>query len=559
MARQFVKAVWILAALCCVQAFGESPAVEAIPAKPEAVKNWRDLRFGMFVHWGPVSLTGKEIGWSRGKGTPIEEYDNLYKRFNPTRFNADECVAVAKAAGMKYLVLTTKHHDGFCLWDTKETDYNIMNSPFARDVVKELSDACKRGGIRFGAYYSVCDWHHPDFPLTSPGGKVERKVHNLERYTDYLKAQNRELLTKYGPLLTIWYDVGQKFDARRGASVINLVRSIQPDLVVNNRTRHPGDYDTPEQRIGAFQIDRPWETCMTICRQWAWKPNDQMKSLETCVHSLLRTIGGDGNFLFNVGPQPDGLIESRQVERLKEMGAWVAKHADGIYATRGGPWKPSIRMASTRKGDKIYLFFLKRTVSPVTLKGIPLAVRSAKTMGGSDVAFTANKESLSLTIPESAWDGVAATVALTVEGDAMTIEPVEGLVQSNIPGAKATASAVFNNKVSQYGPDKVLDGESNTRWATPAGMGQCWLQIDFANELTFSSVELDEECCDGGVSRVKKYELQKLDNGKWVVFHSGESLGPRAVVKFQPVTTRAIRLNIFDATNGPTFSELRVK
>ena len=134
------------------------------------------MRFGMFIHWGPVSLTGHEIGWSRGAQTPIEEYDNLYKKFNPTKFNADQWVAIAKAAGMKYIVLTTKHHDGFCLWDTKLTDYNIMNSPFKRDVVKELADACKKQGIAFGTYYSVCDWHHPDFPLTSPGGKVQART-----------------------------------------------------------------------------------------------------------------------------------------------------------------------------------------------------------------------------------------------------------------------------------------------------------------------------------------------------------------------------------------------
>lgn len=129
---------------------------------PAAMKRWQDMRFGMFIHWGPVSLTGREIGWSRGAPTPVEEYDSLYKRFNPTKFNADEWVAIAKAAGMKYIVLTAKHHDGFCLWDTQFTDYNIMNSPFKRDVVKELSDACKKQEIAFGAYYSVCDWHHPD-------------------------------------------------------------------------------------------------------------------------------------------------------------------------------------------------------------------------------------------------------------------------------------------------------------------------------------------------------------------------------------------------------------
>ena len=152
---------------------GKSPAWE--PAQPEAIQRWRDMRFGMFIHWGPVSLKGTEIGWSRGAQVPIAEYDNLYKQFNPKKFDADQWAAIAKAAGMKYIVLTTKHHDGFCLWDTKHTDYNIMNTPFQRDVVKELAAACRKQGIAFGTYYSVCDWHHPDFPLTSPGGSVGAK------------------------------------------------------------------------------------------------------------------------------------------------------------------------------------------------------------------------------------------------------------------------------------------------------------------------------------------------------------------------------------------------
>src|SRR5262249_39545565 len=140
------------------------------PADPGALARWQGMRFGMFIHWGPVSLTGKEIGWSRGAATPVDVYDGLYRRFQPTNFDADAWVSVAKAAGMKYVVLTTKHHDGFCLWDTRQTDYNIMNSPLRRDAVKELAAACKRQGLAFGTYYSVCDWHHPAFPLGSPGG-----------------------------------------------------------------------------------------------------------------------------------------------------------------------------------------------------------------------------------------------------------------------------------------------------------------------------------------------------------------------------------------------------
>jgi alpha-L-fucosidase len=395
-----------------------------IPAvQPEALQNWRDARFGMFIHWGPVSLTGHEIGWSRGVQTPVEEYDGLYKKFNPTKFDADEWVAVAKAAGMRYLVLTTKHHDGFCLWDTKETEYNIMNSPFARDVVKELSAACKKAGIAFGTYYSTCDWHHPDFPLTSPGGKTPRETHDLDRYTEYLKAQTKELLG-YGPLFTLWYDVPQKFDATRGAGIIHMARAIQPDIVINNRTGHPGDYDTPEQKIGGFNVERPWETCMTICKQWSWKPGDPMKSLEECLHTLIRTNGGDGNLLFNVGPMPTGEIEPRQVERLKEMGAWLSKNGEAIYGTRGGPWKPAGHVVSTRKDNKIYVHLLRKAEGPVKLPALPVAIRSARMLNGPAINHAVNHGTLSLEVTDTAWDGINTIVELGIEGSSMDIPPI---------------------------------------------------------------------------------------------------------------------------------------
>ncbi|MCK9640038.1 MAG: alpha-L-fucosidase, partial [Prolixibacteraceae bacterium] len=161
------------------------------------LEEWKDARFGMFIHWGPVTLKGTEIGWSRGLEVPVDEYDNLYKQFNAANFDANNWVSVAKAAGMKYIILTTKHHDGFCLWNTRQTDYNIMHSPLGRDVVKELSEACKKQGIAFGTYYSTTDWHHPDFPLTSPGGKINRPVYDLDAYTTYLKKQVAELLLNY--------------------------------------------------------------------------------------------------------------------------------------------------------------------------------------------------------------------------------------------------------------------------------------------------------------------------------------------------------------------------
>jgi len=536
------------------------------PVQPESIRKWQDARFGMFIHWGPVSLTGYEIGWSRGtqppipwlhgRQTPIEEYDNLYKRFNPTQFDADEWVAIAKAAGMRYMVLTTKHHDGFCLWDTKQTDYNIMNTPFKRDVVKELAEACKKGGIEFGAYYSTCDWRHPDFPLTSPGGSVARETHNLDRYTDYLKAQTKELLS-YGPLSTLWYDVPQKFDTERGAGIINMARAIQPDIVINDRTGHKGDFDTPEQHVGGFQISRPWETCMTICEQWAWKPDDKMKSLKVCIQTLIRTNGGDGNLLFNVGPQPDGLIEARQVERLKEMGAWLSKNGDAVYGTRGGPWKPSYQMVSTRKGDRIYLHLLSKMDGPISVPALPVAIKSAKLLNGQSITITTGGDIHSFVVPEGSWDEIDTIVELTIKGDAMSIAPLKAATRPGIPGAKASVSAVDNDD-PKFSAGMVLDGDPETYWAAPKGAHEAWLQIDFANETTFHGIQIEEALCQHG-SRVKKFELQKNDGGTWTTFHQGNGLGAHFKVSFSPVTTRAIRLQILDAAREPAIAEIMIQ
>lgn len=454
---------------------------------------------------------------------------------------------------MKYMVLTTKHHDGFCLWDTKETDYNIMNTPFKRDVVKELAEACKKGGIAFGAYYSTCDWHHPDFPLTSPGGRVERETHNLDRYTEYLKAQTQELLTNYGPLFTLWYDVPQLFDATRGSGVINMARAIQPEIVINNRTGHQGDYDTPEQQIGGFQISRPWETCMTICQQWAWKPDDKMKSLKECIQTLIRTNGGDGNLLFNVGPQPDGLIEARQAERLKEMGVWLSKNGEAVYGTRGGPWKSGYQTASTRKGGKIYLHLLSKMDGAVILPALPVAIKSARLLNGPAIAVTTTDEAHSLVIPDNLWDEIDTIVELTIDGDAMDIAPLEAVTLSKTPGAKASASVVYHDD-TQYGAAMVLDGNSETRWATPESTKQAWLQIDFAKETTINGIQIDE-----AITRVSKFELQKKDGASWATFHKGDSLGAHFKASFPPVTTSAIRLNLLDANDGPTISEIRIE
>jgi alpha-L-fucosidase len=400
---------------------------EAYAGNKEKLAEWQADRFGMFIHWGPVTQTGKEISWSRGSGTPVEKYDQLYKTFDPVKFNADEWVSVAKAAGMKYIVLTTKHHDGFCLWPSRQTDYNISQTPYGKDVVRQLADACRRQGIKFGAYYSTTDWHNPDFPLTSPGGSVKRPKSNLDAYTAYLKRQVAELMVNYGPLYVLWFDVPQEFDKVRGNGVLNFLRSMQPDIIVNNRTGAPGDFDTPEQRVGGFNDKRPWETCMTIADQWSWKPNDKVKTLDVCIANLVRTAGGDGNFLFNVGPRPDGTIEPQQVARLKEMGQWMEQNGRTIYGTHGGPFKPTKWCVSTHKENVVFLHILdnKMALRSVSLPDIGVAVKNASVVGGGKVKVQRKDGSIVLKISKKDFKPIDTIVELTMAGDVSNVAAVD--------------------------------------------------------------------------------------------------------------------------------------
>ena len=340
---QVLTAVAIL--FFSANSFADSNSLPGRPADVNAVKkavranaaveNWQDFRFGLFIRWGPVSLKGTEISWSRGGEVPKDEYDNLYKQFKAEKFNAAEWVSTAKKAGAKYIVITSKHHDGFCLWDSKYTDYDVMSTPFGRDVLAELSGECKKEGIKFGVYYSICDWHHPDYPSDSPGGQSEKQNHNIARYMVYLKNQLREILTKYGPVSVLWFD-GHWEDCwpnEYGDELYKFVKELQPDIVINNRISRAGqqaegaslvgDFETPEQEIGDFNTSRPWESCITLGSQWAWKPNDELKTINQCIETLVRVSGNNGNLLLNVGPMPDGRIEPRQSERLVEIGNWL--------------------------------------------------------------------------------------------------------------------------------------------------------------------------------------------------------------------------------------------
>lgn len=407
------------------------------------IEAFQEKRFGMFIHWGPVSIRGTEIGWSRGREVPNDEYDELYTQFNPVEFDAEEWVRLADQAGMKYLVITSRHHDGFSLWDTKFSDYKITRAPFGRDVMRELSDACRKQGIEFSVYYSLCDWYHPDYPLGSPGGKTEKPRSNMPRYYEFVKNQTREILESYGPLGVFWFDGEWEAPWTReyGNELYAYLKGIQPDLVINNRVskgrqgmagttvdadENAGDFDTPEQRIGTFNRERPWETCMTLGKQWAWKPGEELKSSREALQTLLRVAGGDGNLLLNVGPRPDGRIDPGQADVLREMGTWMSQYGDCVYGTRGGPFKPGKWGASTCKEDRIYLFVMGWPVSgKLRLPRLPVEVQSSKSLSGTEFTLREDSTGYYLSRRDAQSREAVTVVELKVPGSAFDISPVE--------------------------------------------------------------------------------------------------------------------------------------
>ena len=556
------RAITACAACLALLLPAEPRAQPAQPPQPNADKNyltaavkdmrwWRDAKFGLFVHWGPVSLTGREIGWSRGgerRGTggtgetPVEVYDNLYKQFNPTEFDAREWVAIAKAAGMKYLVFTSKHHDGFSMFASALTDYKITNSPFNRDVVGELAKACHEAGLRLGFYYSPPDWHHPDY-----------RTANHARYIEYLHGQLRELCTNYGRLDIVWFDgLGGRAEDWNADPLFQMIRELQPHVLINNRAGLAGDFDTPEQQVGHFQTDRPWESCITICRQWAWRPDDEMKSLKECVDTLVRCVGGDGNLLLNVGPMPTGEIEPRQVERLREVGAWLKPYGRSLYGTRGGPFRPGLWGATTYRGNRIYVHVLDWLEEDVTLPPIQRRIVRSSVLTGGKATVEQTDESIRIAVPAADRQELDTIVVLELDGPAAEAQPGRLATDSLAAGKPATASNVYQN-MAAHGPDKALDDDPGTRWATDAGTHQAWLEMDLGKQVTIGRCYVSEE-----YDRVQAFELQYRDGEEWQTCFRGERLGSGIMLRFEPVTARYVRLNILQASEGPTIWELQL-
>ena len=410
-----------------------------IKTSKKIMDSFMDLRFGMFVHWGPVTLRGTEIGWSRGNQVPVEEYDNLYKEFDPVLFNADKWVKTAKDAGMKYLTITAKHHDGFCLWPTAFTEHNIMHSPYKVDIVGALAKACKKQGIKFCIYFTVLDWYDPNYPIHLPGGKEIDPKADMDKFVNTtMKGELKELVTRYHPYM-LWFDGNweKPWTQEYAVGIYNYLKHLDPNVIINNRlgkgdhteitSASVGDYATPEQKIGSLNMKDPWETCMTICNQWAWKPNDKMKSLQECIQTLAKTSGGNGNLLFNVGPMLDGRMEARQIQRLKEMGDWLKIYGESIYNTKGGPYVPNDNFATTRKGNQLFVHVFPNKSGLLRLTGMNgVKVLQANFIGGAKVTFTQEDNGdVVISLPTQLPDENDSVIDLDLNSSAENIPVIE--------------------------------------------------------------------------------------------------------------------------------------
>ncbi len=341
----------------------------------ERMEWWRDAGFGMFIHWGAYAVPagiykGDEIPgigeWIMNTAQiPVDEYEEYVKQFNPEDFDATEWVRIAKNAGMKYIVITSKHHDGFCLWDSDVTGYDIMDfAPFKRDILKELSEACMKEGIRLCFYHSIMDWHHPD-----------ATGENFAKYREeYLKPQVKELITEYGDIGVMWFDGEwiEEWTEEQGKDLYNFIRNIKPDIIINNRVgkgrmgmqgmnrdqSYAGDFGTPEQEILTTSSTFDWESCMTMNNTWGFKKNDHdWKSAEVLIHNLVDIAAKGGNYLLNVGPTAEGVIPQPSVERLEEMGEWMKINGEVIHNSRTFPFykeEDDIRLVTSKDGETIY-------------------------------------------------------------------------------------------------------------------------------------------------------------------------------------------------------------
>ena len=409
---------------------GPGEPASAVADRARRMQWWHAAKFGMFIHWGLYSVIGQHEWAMELEGIPIPQYELLAKHFTPKPNAARAWAKLAKQAGQKYMVMTTKHHEGFCLFDTKLTDYCAPRQACGRDLVREYVDAARAEGLRVGFYYSLMDWHHPD------GARCSTDEAARKRFVAYTHGLVRELMSNYGKIDVLWYDVDWPLTAEQWESkkMNDMVFKLQPDIIVNNRNGLPGDFSTPEQHIQAAEKGRAWETCMTMNDSWGYqKADDDWKSPKTVVRNLITCAKGGGNYLLNIGPKPDGSVPEEEVRTLETVGKWIGKNGSTIYESEPFQGGGTPMADFTRQGNTLYIhvyfwpgqtlaanwlsFFRPQTA--VAVGGLRTKVKSARLLAsGKKVDFRQDDISVQFTgLPANAPDEPVTVIEAECESE----------------------------------------------------------------------------------------------------------------------------------------------
>ncbi|CAA6678658.1 MULTISPECIES: alpha-L-fucosidase [unclassified Lentimonas] len=541
-------------------------------AKEGAIDWWLDARFGIFVHWGPSSMLKCSMSWGRmgprpqhstdgtvKKGIPQEIYDNQYKLLEAAEFDADEWIKLVKDSGAKYFLFTTKHHDGFSTYDSAVTDYDIMNTPFGRDMTREIVEACNKYDIKIGFYYSQPDWNHP---LYAAGEN--------EQYCEaFLFPQIRELLTNYGKIDIMWFDgLGRNPDTWQSPKLMQMIRELQPDIITNHRFAHPpahmGDFDGPERSIGRFQTNRPWETCTVIGGGWAWMGDAPAMPLPQAISLLVRCAGGGGNLALGVGPNGDGEFLPDHKKRLLQMGDWLKQYGETIYGTQGGPYISGPWGAATYKDDTVYLHILANWSGKLTLPALPAKMLSTTVLSGGTAQVQQTDDALTISMDPKDINPVNTVIALKLDQSAANITPIPTISLPLSIGATATASS---EKSAKHTANSIVAGDLKefsegimvkSSWSPAPKDKAPWIQIELTESQSVSQIQIREGKF-GAASRVKAFVLEAKVDGAWQAIYAGKRIGGDfGLVLSEPVTSDTFRLRIIKWQGGLNINELEL-
>ncbi len=455
--KQGIVLLFLISLLGC-QAESYIPGSETAVEHNERMEWWRDARFGMFIHWGLYAVPAGEWGdskdhaeWIRTTAKiPLDTYNQFIDEFNPSKFNAAEWVKLAKIAGMKYIVITSKHHDGFCLWDSKYTDFDIMSTPYEQDILKQLAKECEKEDIKLCFYHSIMDWHHPDY-LPRRGWETSRSADgaDFDEYVNYMKKQLKELLTKYGEIGVLWFDGEweKTWTSTYGTDLYHYVRSLQPEIIINNRVgvgrsgmagitkegEFGGDFGTPEQQIPATGLSGvDWETCMTMNKHWGYNSIDKdFKSTADLIHKLADIASKGGNFLLNIGPTAEGLFPQESVDRIRGIGNWMSVNKESIYGTQASPFDSLSWGRCTQKpmeeSTRLYLHVFNYPENGLlTIPGLGNETIRSFSLADprqDELIISREKDGLTIQLPLKCPDPINSIIILDIVGEPIIYEP----------------------------------------------------------------------------------------------------------------------------------------